>query len=73
MKKTNFNVEDMHCVNCAMHLQELEDILAGVESVEASYQKGKMTVVYDETKVSEAQIIGETKKLGYTARVNPGP
>lgn len=31
MKKQQFRVEDMHCVNCALRLQELEDTLPEVK------------------------------------------
>lgn len=67
MKKTEFSVPDMHCVNCALRLQDLEDLLPGVASVDASYHRGKMVVTYDETKVTIQDLIRETQKLGYTA------
>ncbi|MEL7590650.1 MAG: heavy-metal-associated domain-containing protein [Anaerolineaceae bacterium] len=66
---SHFKVEDMHCVNCAMRLQELEETLPGVKTVEASYRKAKMTVVYDETTVSIDQIISAVHALGYTAKL----
>lgn len=71
MITSHFIVEDMHCVNCAMRLQELEDSLPGVKSVDASYRKAKMTVVYDETTVGVEQIISAVRALGYTARLDP--
>ena len=60
-------VADMHCVNCAMRLQDLEDILPGVIKADASYHKGKMVVTFDETTVTIEDLIRETRKLGYTA------
>ncbi len=72
MKKLIFMIDDMHCVNCAMRLQELEDCLPGVLQVDASYRHGKMTVSIDETMVSADQIIAEVKKIGYTARLAGG-
>ncbi|HOW90687.1 MAG TPA: heavy-metal-associated domain-containing protein [Anaerolineaceae bacterium] len=72
MKKLVFTIDDMHCVNCAMRLQELEDSLTGVLQVDASYRHGKMTVSIDETTVSADQIIAEVKKIGYTARLAGG-
>jgi len=50
-----------------MRLQELEDILPGVKSVDASYRTGKMVVEYDETKILSDQIVQAVRKLGYTA------
>jgi copper chaperone CopZ len=52
----------MHCTNCAMQLEGIEDRLAGVERVEASYHKGQMKVVYDDSKVNEEQIRSEVRR-----------
>ncbi len=70
MKKVELLVTDMHCVNCALRLQDLEETLAGVISVNASYHRGKMTVTYDETRVTVQDLIEGTRKLGYTAVEN---
>ena len=64
MKKT-FHVPDMECPNCAMHLQNLEDDLAGVRRIDASYQKMSMDVEFDETQVSVEQIIQAANEIGY--------
>jgi copper chaperone CopZ len=66
-KKIVLTVTGMHCSNCAMQLEGIEDRLAGVERAEASYHKGTMTVVYDDAKVNEAAICAEVKRLGYEA------
>ncbi|NTV64846.1 MAG: SPASM domain-containing protein [Oscillochloris sp.] len=67
---------DVKSPNCAiykalypevMRLEGLEDDLPGVKSVVASYRKGQMTVEYDETRLSEAQILAAVARLGYTA------
>jgi copper chaperone CopZ len=59
----------MHCTNCAMRIEEIEDDLPGIKQVSASYKKMNMTVEYDETKVSEAQILESVKSKGYTAEL----
>ena len=64
MKKI-FTVRDMHCPNCAMHLECLEDELPGVKSINASYKKQTMEVDFDESKVSIEQIITAAIALGY--------
>jgi copper chaperone CopZ len=66
MKKT-FKVPDMSCTNCAMKLESLEDTLDGVKEINASYHKLQMTVEYDETKLTDEQIITAVKKKGYQA------
>ena len=69
MVKKTFRVSDMHCTNCAMRIEEIEDDLPGIKQVSASYKKMNMTVEYDETKVSEAQILESVKSKGYTAEL----
>ena len=67
MVKKTFRVNDMHCTNCAMKIEEIEDDLPGVRQVSASYHKMQLTVEYDEDRVSEAQILEAVKCKGYTA------
>jgi copper chaperone CopZ len=67
MVKKIFRVSDMHCPNCTMRVESIEDDLPGVKQVSASYQKGQMVVEFDETKIGEAEIIAAVKKVGYTA------
>jgi copper chaperone CopZ len=66
MTKQIFRVTDMHCINCVMRLEGLEDDLPGVKQVRASYQKQLMEVVYDERHLNEEQIVGAIQRLGYT-------
>jgi copper ion binding protein len=68
MKKT-FQVLDMHCSNCAMRIESIEDELPGVKSVSASYQKGQVVVEYDEQQVTPEAIVAAVKKQGYTAKL----
>jgi copper chaperone CopZ len=65
--KKVFRVMDMHCTSCAMMIESIEDDLPGIRRVKASYQKAQMDVEYDETLVSEAQIIASVKQKGYEA------
>jgi copper chaperone CopZ len=67
MIKKKFQITDMHCSNCAMNIENLEDELDGVRSISASYQKGQMVVEFDETRISDEAIIEAVKKKGYTA------
>jgi copper chaperone CopZ len=69
MHKISLKITDMHCVNCAMTLQSLEDDLPGVKQVDASYRSGKMVVEFDETKLSVERIIIAIRELGYTAEI----
>jgi copper chaperone CopZ len=67
MIKKTFKVSDMSCTNCAMTLESLEDVLEGVKEINASYHKLEMIVEYDETKLTDDQIIAAAKKKGYHA------
>ncbi|MEW6029850.1 MAG: heavy-metal-associated domain-containing protein [Chloroflexota bacterium] len=67
MKKQTFRVVDMSCSNCAMKLESLEDSLEGVKEINASYHKLTMVVEYDESLLTEEQIVDAVKRKGYTA------
>jgi copper chaperone CopZ len=67
MIKKTFKVPDMSCTNCAMKLEALEDTLDGVKEINASYHRLQMTVEYDETRLTDEQIIAAVKKKGYQA------
>jgi copper chaperone CopZ len=67
MLKKTFRVDGMHCSNCPMEVEGIEDDLPGIKKVSASYQKGQMVVEFDETKVSEAQIMAAVERRGYRA------
>jgi copper chaperone CopZ len=67
MVKKIYRVEGMHCSNCPIEVESIEDDLPGIKQVSASYQRGQMVVEFDELKVSEAQIIAAVEKRGYQA------
>ena len=67
MLKKTFIIPDMTCSNCAIKLESLEDTLAGVKEINASYHKLEMVIEYDESKLTDEQIITAVKKKGYTA------
>jgi copper chaperone CopZ len=67
MIKKTFKIPDMTCSNCAMKIESLEDTLDGVKEVNASYHKLQMVIEYDETKLTEEQIIAAVRKKGYQA------
>lgn len=67
MKKQKFNIEGMHCSSCAMNIDgELED-LKGVAESRTSYAKMVTEVSYDDSVVTEAEILQTISKIGYTA------
>ena len=67
MIKKVYRVEGMHCSNCAMSVEGIEDDLPGIRRVSASYQKSNMAVEFEEQLVSEEQILSALEKRGYRA------
>ena len=66
MTKQTFSVPDMHCSNCAMRIESLEDELPGIKNIAASYRKGQVSVEFDEKLISADAIIAAVGKKGYT-------
>ncbi len=66
MTKKIFRVDGMHCPNCAMRIEGLEDDVDGIRVVRASYPKASVVIEFDESKVSPSQIIAKVKEMGYT-------
>jgi copper chaperone CopZ len=66
MTRLVLSIPDMHCSSCAMKLEGIEDELPGIFKIKASYHKQTLEVEYDEKQVSEAQILQEVERLGYT-------
>jgi copper chaperone CopZ len=69
MIKKTFKIPDMTCSNCAMKIESLEDDLEGVKQINVSYHRQQMVIEYDETRLTEEQIIAAVGKKGYTATV----
>lgn len=67
MTKQVFRVPDMHCSACVMHLEGIEDEIIGIKQIRASYRHQQMEVEYDETQVTEQQIILAAQAHGYQA------
>jgi copper chaperone CopZ len=67
MIKKTFKIPDMTCSNCAMKLESLEDTLDGVKEINASYHRLEMVIEYDESRLTDEQIVAAVKKKGYQA------
>jgi len=67
MAKLTLQITDMHCSNCAMRIESLEDELPGVQDMKASYPKSQVVVTYNENNLSSGEIVQALKILGYTA------
>ncbi len=63
--KATFNIADMHCSNCVMILEGIEDTLLGVRKAQASFHKGQLVVEFDENRLTPENIVEEITRLGY--------
>jgi copper chaperone CopZ len=66
MTRLLLSIPDMHCSACAMKLEGIEDDLPGILRLKASYHKQSLEVEFDETRVSEDEILQAVTRLGYT-------
>jgi copper chaperone CopZ len=69
MTRKVFKVLDMQCTNCPMIIESIEDILPGILNISASYHKQQVVVDFDDTSLSEEQIISAIEKKGYTVEL----
>lgn len=67
MTKEKFCVTGMSCSACSAHVEKSVSALPGVQTVSVNLLTNSMQVEYDETGVSEKDIIRAVKKGGYGA------
>ncbi|MCC6147503.1 MAG: heavy-metal-associated domain-containing protein [Anaerolineaceae bacterium] len=65
MDRVTFTITDMHCPNCVMRLEGIEDDLPGVHRATASYRSQTMEVEYDEALVTVKEIASAIRDKGY--------
>ena len=70
MQKQSFSIQNMHCSNCVLQIEGLEDDLPGVHRVSVSYQQGKADFEFDETLLNPTVIIAAIEKLGFRAQIS---
>lgn len=63
--KKEFNVEGMTCNACEKVITKTLEKLPGVHGVSVSYETSKLTVKYDETKVTKNQITSALESKNY--------
>jgi copper chaperone len=68
MIKKVFMIPDMHCPTCVIHLESIEDELAGIKRIKASYIRQLLEVEWNEELLSEEQI--RTAIIGKGYHVN---
>ena len=67
MKEVKLNIEGMHCTGCSIRLEKVLNNVDGVESAKVSLEEKKADIKYDETQVSEKELIAAVEDAGFKA------
>lgn len=67
MKEVKLNIEGMHCTGCSTRLEKVLNNVDGVEIAKVSLEEKKADIKYDETQVSEKELIEAVEDAGFKA------
>ena len=67
MKKVKLNIEGMYCTGCSTRLEKVLNNVDGVEDAKVSLEEKKADIKYDETQVSEKELIEAVEDAGFKA------
>lgn len=67
MKEVKLNIEGMHCTGCSTRLEKVLNNVDGVEDAKVSLEEKKADIKYDETQVSEKDLIEAVEDAGFKA------
>ena len=67
MRTEVYDIEGMSCAACSSAVERVTRKLEGVESSDVNLTTNKMTITYDETKVTPEMIMGKVEKAGFGA------
>lgn len=67
MKEVKLNIEGMHCTGCSTRLEKVLNNVDGVEGAKVSLKEKKADIKYDETQVSEKELIEAVEDAGFKA------
>ena len=67
MKEEKLNIEGMHCTGCSTRLEKVLNNVDGVKGAKVSLEEKKADIKYDETQVSEKELIEAVEDAGFKA------
>lgn len=67
MKEVKLNIEGMHCTGCSTRLEKVLNNVDGVKGAKVSLEEKKADIKYDETQVSEKELIEAVEDAGFKA------
>ena len=62
-----FKITGMDCVACALTIDGDLEEREGIKAAKTNYAKAQTEVEFNDTKISEKEILAVLKKAGYTA------
>ena len=65
MREETYDISGMHCAACSASVERVTRKLPGVERSDGNLTTEKMTIRYDETKVTPEQIVAKVEKAGF--------
>ncbi len=65
MKEVKLNIEGMHCTGCSTRLEKVLNNVDGVEDAKVSLEEKKADIKYDETQISEKELIEAVEDAGF--------
>ena len=68
MKTETYLIEGMHCAACSAAVERVTRRIDGVARSDVNLTMNRMTIEYDEGKVTPQQIVAKIEKAGYGAR-----
>ena len=72
MKTEIYDIEGMHCAACSSAIERVTRKLDGVERSEVNLPMNRLSISYNEEKVTPDMITGKIKKAGFSAQLrNP--
>ena len=72
MKIIDLAITGMHCASCSTLINRALSKAEGVKEANVNYSTGKGTVLFDEKKISEKELVAIVKKKGYGAEISRG-
>jgi len=70
LKKSKFDIQGMTCSSCSSHVEKAVNKLDGVQNVSVNLLSNNMVAEFDETIVSDEDIIKSVVNAGYGANIS---
>jgi len=72
MKKLELQISGMHCASCAAIINKALSKAKGIKESNVNFSTSKATLSFDETQISEEELINIVKDKGYKASLSTG-